>query len=786
MASTSTTPNVETAVLHVGGLHYASEKDVVERVLGRRPGVLAVDANPVGQTATVRYDTATTTIDELRRWVEECGYHCAGRSVPGHVCDPLAHEGHAQAGSPAAGASQRADDAHGHGHGGHAGMSMASMERDMRRRFLVAVVFAVPIAVWSTMGESLFGSIPPTPFALRSEVWQLILSLPVIFYSSTIFFQGAWRALRARTLDMMVLVAVAIGTGFAYSVAATFWIRGDVFYEAAAFLAAFVLLGHWFEMRARGGANEAIRALLDLAPPTALVLRGGEPVEVPTAEIEVGDLLLIQPGAKVAADAVVREGSSSVDESMVTGESLPVSKHPGDRLIGATINKQGTIRAEATAVGADTALAQIVKLVQEAQNSKAPAQRLADRAAFWLVLVALIGGLATFLFWYLGAGWSAVDALLPAITVVVITCPDALGLATPTAIMVGTGLGARRGILIKNALAIEAAARIDTVVLDKTGTLTRGEPRVVTIRTAEGVDENTLLRLAAGVERESEHPLATAILDAAAQRDLVPPPAERFEAVAGHGALAHVEGRAIAIGNPRLLAREGILPGSLTAEAADLAGEGRTVVMVGIDGRMAGLLAIADEARPTARAAVAALKELGVRPVMLTGDNDATARRIAAEVGVDEVIADVLPADKAARIADLQAQGRRVAMVGDGVNDAPALAIADVGIAIGAGTDVAIETADIVLMRSDPMDVATALTIGRGTLHKMRQNLAWAVGYNTLALPLAAGLLEPVGLTLRPEIAAISMSGSSILVALNAIALKRLRLPDHANSAEAA
>ena len=506
--------------------------------------------------------------------------------------------------------------------------------------------------------------------------------------------------------------------------------------------------------------------------------RGDEAVEVPTSEIVVGDLLVIQPGAKVAVDAIVREGSSSVDESMVTGESLPVSKHVGDRLIGATINKQGTLRAEASAVGADTALAQIVALVQEAQNSKAPAQRLADRAAFWLVLVALAGGLTTFLFWYLIAGWSAVAALLPAITVVVITCPDALGLATPTAVMVGSGLGARRGILIKNAIAIEQTARIDTVVLDKTGTLTRGEPRVVTIRTVSGVEEDTLLALAAAVERESEHPLAAAIVAAAKDRGLEARRADRFEAVAGHGALAQVNGRAVAIGNARLLEREGVPLGALADDAAALAREGRTVVTVAIDGRASGLIAIADEARPTARAAVEALTRLGIRVVMLTGDNAATGRRIASEVGIDEVIAEVLPSEKEQRIADLQAAGRRVAMVGDGVNDAPALARADVGIAIGAGTDVAIETADIVLMRSDPLDVATAIAIGRGTLHKMRQNLAWAVGYNTLALPLAAGLLEPIGLTLRPEIAAISMSGSSILVALNAIALKRLRLPD--------
>jgi Cu2+-exporting ATPase len=783
MSASAASPPLETVVLHVGGVEYASEKERVERTLGRQPGVRSVDANPVAQTATVTFDPAETSLERLREWVEECGYHCAGKSVPGHLCDPLTDEpdGHTP---PDADAVHRADDASGHGHGGHAGMSMAAMERDMRNRFLVAVACAIPIAVWSPMGKSLFGSIPPTPFGMRAEVWQLVLSLPVIFYSSSIFFRGAWQALRARTLDMMVLVAVAIGTGFAYSVAATFWITGDVFYEASAFLASFVLLGHWFEMRARGGANDAIRTLLDLAPPRAVVLRDGEPVEVATAEVLVGDLLLIRPGAKIPVDAVVRDGSSSVDESMVTGESLPVSKHPGDHLIGATINQQGTLRAEATAVGSDTALAQIVELVQEAQNSKAPAQRLADRAAFWLVLVALVGGAATFLFWYLVAGRSAVDALLPAITVVVITCPDALGLATPTAVMVGTGLGARRGILIKNAIAIEQAARLDTVVLDKTGTLTRGQPRVVAMRTADATTTEQLLRVAASVERESEHPLAKAIVHAAAERGLDAPAATAFEAVAGHGAIATIEGHRVAIGNTRLLDREGITLDGLADDAATLAGEGRTVVAVAIDGAPAGLIAIADEPRPTAREAVGALEELQIRPVMLTGDNAATAQRIAREVGIGEVIADVLPADKAGRVAELQAAGRRVAMVGDGVNDAPALARADVGIAIGAGTDVAIETADIVLMRSDPLDVATAITIGRGTLHKMRQNLAWAVGYNSLALPLAAGLLEPIGLTLRPEIAAISMSGSSILVALNAVALKRLRLPQARETTE--
>jgi Cu2+-exporting ATPase len=781
-----------TTTLHVGGLHYASEKAVVERALSRRPGVLDVEANPVAQTATVTFDPAVTSVGALRGWVQECGYHCAGQSMPGHICDPLSEpsravvtpaDGHAQATTAitetvrAPGATRRADDAHGHGHGGHAGMSMADMARDMRNRFLVALIFAIPIAVWSELGDRIFGGVPPTPFGMRTDVWEFLLSLPVILYSSWIFFAGAWRALRAGTLDMMVLVAVAIGTGWVYSVAATFFIEGEVFYEAAAFLATFVLLGHWFEMRARGGANDAIRALLDLAPPKATVIRDGVELEIPTAEVQVGDLLLIRPGSKVPVDAEVVEGESSVDESMVTGESMPVSKHAGSALIGATMNKNGALRARATAVGADTALAQIVELVQEAQNSKAPAQRLADRAAFWLVFVALIGGVGTFLVWKYVVGASVQESLMYAITVVVITCPDALGLATPTAIMVGTGLGARRGILFKNAIAIEQTASLDTVVFDKTGTLTRGEPEVVAVVTVDGISEDDVLRVVATAERESEHPLAEAIVGAARARGLTIGMVEAFEAVPGHGALATVEGRRLAIGNHRLLEREGIEHDGLLTRARELADEGRTVVEVAVDGRAAALIAVADAPRDTARAAVEALGELHIRSVMLTGDNRQTAERIASELGIENVIAEVLPGEKAGVVKEQQQRGRHVAMIGDGVNDAPALAQADVGLAIGAGTDVAIETADVVLMRSDPLDVPTAVAIGRGTLRKMKQNLGWAIGYNSLALPIAAGVFASWGLTLSPEIAAISMSGSSVLVAVNALALKRLKLP---------
>jgi Cu2+-exporting ATPase len=427
-------------------------------------------------------------------------------------------------------------------------------------------------------------------------------------------------------------------------------------------------------------------------------------------------------------------------------------------------------------VGSDTALAQIVKLVQEAQNSKAPGQQLADRAAFWLVLVALIGGTLTLVVWLL-AGRTFSQAILFAITVVVITCPDALGLATPMAIMVGTGLGAKRGILFKNAAAIEAAARVEVVVMDKTGTLTKGEPEVTQVF-ADGISEEHLLALAAAVERDSEHPLAEAIVRRADSSGVARLAATGFENVPGHGATATVDGHRLAVGNARLMAREEISLDGLIEKRDEIAAEGRTVVVVAVDGRATALIGISDAPRPTARAAVAALRAEGVDVVMLTGDNQATAEHIGRELDILEVIAEVLPGDKAAKIAELQRAGKKVAMVGDGVNDAPALAQADLGIAIGAGTDVAIETADVVLMRSDPLDVATAVTIGRATLRKMRQNLAWAVGYNAVAIPIAAGVFQPAfGLVLRPEIAALAMSGSSLLVAVNALLLKRLKLP---------
>ncbi|WP_067949673.1 cation-translocating P-type ATPase [Agromyces sp. NDB4Y10] len=802
-----------TVVLEVSGVQWASSKAVAEAYLSRRPGVLAVEANPVAQTANVSFDPGVTSVAELRGWVRECGYHCAGQSVPDHICDPTmephadhvpagdhhpsqppdavdvtseasaieGHGGHGAHAPESAQAARTPQDVMGHG-GHHAGMTMDAMIRDMRNRFLVALILSIPITLWSPIGREVIGFTVPAPFGLRDDVFALLLSLPVIFYSAWIFFDGAWRALRARTLDMMVLVAVGVGAGWLYSLVVTLTGGGEVFYEAATVLATFVLLGHWVEMRARGGANDAIRTLLELAPPRAVVIRDGEELEIPTSEVQPGDLMLVRPGAKVPTDGQVEDGESEIDESMVTGESLPVAKQPGSEVIGATVNTTGTLRVRATKVGADTALAQIVALVQEAQNSKAPGQRLADKAAFWLVLVALIGGTATFLAWLL-AGAEVSTAILFAITVVVITCPDALGLATPTAIMVGTGLGARRGVLFKNATGIETAARIDTVVLDKTGTLTKGEPEVTDFQPFN-MDAAELISLAAAAERESEHPLAKAIVAYGEALGVPRRQASSFKNVTGQGAMATVDGRRILLGNARLLAQEGVDTTLVEATQQTWARAGRTAILIAVDGEAAGVIALADAPRETAKASIAALHDAGIEVVMLTGDNQPTAERIAALLGIDTVIAEVLPEDKSAKVAELQQAGKKVAMVGDGVNDAPALAQADLGIAIGAGTDVAIETADVVLMRSDPMDVAVALTIGKGTLRKMRQNLGWAIGYNAIALPIAAGVFYPAfGIMLSPEIAAISMSGSSVIVAANALLLKRLRLPEQAPTA---
>ena len=778
-------------VLEAGGLLRGSSGPALGTFLRRQAGVHHVEANYLNDTVTVGFDEARLTQADLQRLIEECGYHCRGEIVPSHICAdgpgmaathrPPAlqaeHRGHAMPAAPGAVAGEMAQMAHEMGHGG--AMSMEAMVRDMRRRFWVTFVLSAAVTLYSPLGTEVLGVRLQAPFGLSNDLLSFILATPAVLWGGQMFFVGAYRALRRRVLDMSVLVALSVGAGYLFSVAATFLFRGEVFYEAAVVLLTFILFGHWMEMRARAGASNAIRALLDLAPPKAIVIRDGEPVEVPTSEVQLGDTVLIRPGDKVPVDGEVLEGDSTVDESMITGESVPVDKRPGDSVIGATINRMGTFRFRATKVGADTALAQIVKLVQIAQNSKAPAQRLADQAAQWLVAAAIVFGLATFASWYWAAGETLVFALTLAITVVVIACPDALGLATPTAVMVGTGLGALNGILFKNATALEQASKVRAIILDKTGTLTVGQPRVVEVVPVSGAGTvDDVLALVASAEQSSEHPVAQAIVQYARGRGLALSNAGEFEAVAGHGLRASVNGRRLLTGNRKLMRDNGVELGVLADRAAALEGAGRTVVFGAVDGRAAALIAVADALRPTAREAVDELRKLGVQVVMLTGDNRATAERIARELGMDTVFAEVLPGEKAAKVRELQGQGKLVAMVGDGINDAPALAQADVGIAIGAGTDVAMETADVVLMKSDPLDIIGAIALSRATVKKMRQNLWWAAGYNTIAFPIAAGLFYPTfGLLLRPEIAALSMSGSSLLVAVNALLLRWARLP---------
>jgi len=769
-----------TSTFDVGNLFSAIGAQGIEKQLRRVAGVGRVSVNPVSGSTTVDYDSAKTSLSVLQAAIKDCGFHCAGESVPRHVCVAEVHPDHAGMASPATKSSDgmagrkahggEKNDAMAHemGHGG--GMDMQAMVRDMRNRFWIALGFSLPIFAFSPMGMD-FIRIPP-PFGLRLDIVLFVLASAAILYPVWPFIVAAYRALRSGVANMAVLVVLSVGTGYLFSVGSTFFYGGQQFYEASAILLVFILLGHWLEMRARAGASEAIRALMDLAPPKAAVLRDGKELEVPTAEVVSGDVVVIRPGNKIPVDGTVLEGASLVDESMLTGESMPVAKKPGDAVIGATINKSGTFQYRATKVGADTALAQIVKLVQEAQNSKAPAQLLADRAAQWLVLAAVVVGVLTFVVWYWWIGESLLFALSLTITVFVIACPDALGLATPMAIMVGTGLGAMNGILFKNASALEDATKLDVVIFDKTGTLTMGQPEVVDLAISAGASEEQLLSAAASVEAGSDHPLAQAILRRASS--VKAPKATGFKNVEGKGAQAEVDGKTVLLGNKLLMTENKIDLGELGTKSQELQGAGRTVVHLAADGKLMGLIAIADAVRPSAVEAIKALRARGVEVVMLTGDNQGTAERIAKSLGIDRVFADVLPGDKAGKVKELQAQGKKVGMVGDGVNDAPALTQADVGFAIGAGTDVAMESADIVLMKSDPFDVVGAIELSRATLRKMHQNLWWAVGYNVIAFPLAAGVLYPF--LLGPSIAALAMSGSSALVAINALMLKRTRL----------
>ncbi|HEX5415456.1 MAG TPA: copper-translocating P-type ATPase, partial [Chloroflexota bacterium] len=654
-----------------------------------------------------------------------------------------------------------------------------AMENDIRRRFWISLVLAVPVFLYSSLATNLLGLHLPTPFGLSPNLVMFVFTTPIALWTSSVFHLGAWQSIRSGYLNMSVLVSLGILVSYLFSVGLTIVAPGmETFYEAAAMLAVFLLFGHWMEMKARRGSSDAVRKLLTLAPREAHVERNGQIVTVPVDRVVPGDVVVLLPGEKVPVDGVVIDGNTTLDEAMVTGESLPVAKGPAASVLAGTLNQAGSVRFRATHVGADTALAQIVALVERAQNSKAPAQRLADRAAHYLVIVAVGAGLLTFLIWFGVARAPLLEALTFAVTVVVIACPDALGLATPTAVMVATDLAAKHGILFKEAVALEQTARIQTVVFDKTGTLTEGKPRVTDVIALDGVSEDELLRLEAAAEARSGHPLSQAILAETRRRDIaIPTDVSEFEAMSGLGVRARVEGHNVLVGTRRLLEGEGVSFNGNAERAEQLLAEGKTLVLVAIDGKLAGIVAAADQVRPGAREAVNGLRELGIEVVMMTGDNRHTADAVARDVGIRRVFADVLPGDKANEVKRLQNEGKFVAMVGDGINDAPALAQADVGIAIGAGTDVAVETGAVVLMKSDPADVLTALRLSQATVRKMKENLFWAAIYNLIAIPIAAGVLYPsLGLILRPEFGALAMSASSITVVTNALLLRRTPL----------
>ena len=649
------------------------------------------------------------------------------------------------------------------------------MEADMRRRFWISFILSIPIFFLSPVGTNILKLHIASPQILN---WiLLVLTTPIVFWTGSIFITGTYYSLKAKKLNMAVLIATGVLAAYLFSVLLTF-IRpeSETFYEAAALLVTFVLFGHWMEMKSRRGTSDSLRALFDLVPPKANVIRGGKEVSIPSTEIMHNDIVVLRPGDKVPVDGEVVEGESAIDESLVTGESLPVSKKRGDKVTGGSVNQTGVLKFKATNIGSETVLAQIIKLVETAQNSKAPGQRLADKAAAWLVVLAVGSGLAAFLGWYFGANAGLLTALTFAISTVVIACPDALGLATPTAVAVGTGIGAKHNILIKDAATLENASRINALVLDKTGTLTEGKPKVTDTVAFNGFTEMDVLRYEASIETGSNHPLAKAILEKAQKLGAEPTAAkEDFQSFAGYGIRAMIGGKEVFAGKEKLLTDNGVDTSNARVVIEKIGSEGKTFSLISVGGVLAGIIAAADTIRPSAAKTIRELKSLGIEVAMITGDNKKVAEAIGKELGIERIFAEVLPEDKAKYVKKLQDEGKFVGMVGDGINDAPALAQSDIGIAIGAGTDVAIETGNIVLMKSDPYDIVAAIRLSKATVTKMKQNLFWAAIYNVLAIPVAAGVFyNSLGWSLRPEIAALLMSASSIIVATNAVLLKRV------------
>jgi Cu+-exporting ATPase len=742
------------SIFPVGGMTCASCVARVEEALSSVPGVISASVNLASEKAAVEYLEGTELAD-MRRAVKDAGYEL-GPEV--------------QALEDVTTAAQREI-------------------RGLRNRFIVAAILASIIMV---LGFS--PSFVGRPYLL----WAL--ATPVQFWAGLRFYRGAWGALKHKTSDMNTLIAVGTSVAYFYSLIAVIFpslfatgvLEPHLYFDTSAMIITLILLGRFLEARARGQTSEALKKLIGMQPKTALVIREGEQREIPVEDVRVGDLILVRPGERIPVDGIVRQGYSSVDESMITGESIPVEKKVGDEVIGATINKTGSFQVEATKIGKDTVLARIVRMVEEAQGSKAPVQRLADVIASYFVPAVIGIAIITFMVWYfVGPAPALTFALLNFVAVLVIACPCALGLATPTAIIVGTGKGAEHGILIRNGEALERAHQINTVLLDKTGTLTRGEPVVTDVVAAPFSSPEEVLRLAASAEHSSEHPLGEAVVKAALEKKLELSPSSNFNAIPGQGVEALVESKKLFLGNLKFMGERGLSLNELEKKATELLEGGKTVMFLGRDGQVAGIIALADTLKPGAKEALQTLRKMGIETAMLTGDNLRTAEAIAREVGIDRVLAEVLPEHKAGEVKKLQEEGKVVAMVGDGINDAPALAQADIGIAIGTGTDVAMETGDITLISGDLMGVVTAISLSKRTMRTIKQNLFWAFAYNTALIPVAAGVLYlvfgktgvPSGLHfilgeygfLNPMLAAAAMAASSITVVSNSLRLRRFK-----------
>jgi len=710
----------------------------IEEALKGVDGVVSVAVNFAGEKAIVHYNPEVATVARLKKAVSDAGYQAV-------LADDSAQDYEREA-----------------------------MERQSRRlKFLVIFSFAFAIPTF------ILSFVTPFDAARSNHLLLLALASPVQLFVGWQFYVGTYRALRNRRANMDTLIAMGTSAAYIYSllvIASPGVFTGDVYFDTAALIISIILLGRYLEARAKGRTSDAIKKLMGLRAKTANIILDDREVEVPVDEVEVGNIVVVRPGEKMSVDGIVIEGTSAVDESMLTGESMPVEKREGDEVVGATINKNGFLRFRATKVGKDTALAQIIRLVEQAQGSKAPIQRLADSVSGVFVPVVIGIAVLTFLAWYFLGGERSTFALTAFVAVLVIACPCALGLATPTAIMVGTGKGAQTGILIKSAVALERAYRIKTIVFDKTGTLTKGKPAVTDTVAVDGFVENEILRLAAIAEKGSEHPLGEAIVDAGKDEDEELADPEAFEALSGRGVLARVEGKEVLLGNRTLMDENGVENRPFEDRIRKLETEGKTVMLMAVDRKLAGLIAVADTVKENAGEAIGQLHQMGIETVMITGDNRRTAQAIAQMVGIKEVLAEVLPEDKAKEVGKLQAGGKVVAMVGDGINDAPALAQADIGIALGSGTDVAMETGDIVLVKDDLRDVVEAIRLSRYTIHKIRQNLFWAFFYNTSGIPIAAGVLYPlIGLLLNPIIAAAAMGFSSVSVVTNSLLMNRYR-----------